>query len=569
MRDNWATLWETVSDAMPEATAVVHGERRLTYRQVEQRAARLAAALAALGLGRDSKVGILAYNCPEYLEASYAIFKLRGSPVNLNYRYRADELTEVLADSDAEVLFFHGALGEVAAETAARLPGLRAFVQIDDGSPLVDGAVRYEDLITGHDPAPRIERSGEDVFLIYTGGTTGRPRGVMWHHQDIVSTVAAPVYMMAGLEMPTTTEEAAVGAVAMHTAGLSPVVLPAPPLIHGTAFYLSKAAWLLGGTVVLLEGRRLDGHEICRLAQAERVTQIVIVGDLFARALVRALDEAAYDISSVKQIASSGVLWSPAWKQPLADLGGITLTDMVGASEGGPFTVQIVPPGARVEDCPWALTPRARLIDDDGTLIEPASGRTGRLAVPPPGPLGYYRDPEKSATLRTEIDGVVYTVPGDYAYLEPDGRVVLLGRGSLCINTGGEKVYPQEVETVIAELAGVRDVNVVGLPDEEWGQVVTAVVSLDPDADGSDPAEPAGDAVRDAVRARLAGYKVPRHVVFVPEIVRSPSGKARYDWARDAALSALAAAPPNARSEARSGARSDSRSTTRAEPAGQ
>jgi fatty-acyl-CoA synthase len=566
MRDNWATLWETVSDAMPDACAVVHGERRLTYREVEQRAARLASALAELGLGRDSKVGILAYNCPEYLEASYAIFKLRGSPVNLNYRYRADELTEVLADSDAEVLFFHGALGEVAAETAARLPGLRALVQIDDGSPLVDGAVRYEDLITGHDPAARVERSGEDVFMIYTGGTTGRPRGVMWRHQDIVATVAGPAYMLAGLPVPASTEEAAAGAVTMRESGLSPVVLPAPPLIHGTAFYLSMGAWLLGGSVVLLEGRKLDGHEIWRLAQTERVSQIIIVGDPFARALVRAHDEARaagtpYDISSVQRIGSSGVLWSPAWKQPLADLGGITLNDLVGASEGGPFTVQVVPPGAKVDDCPWVLHPRAKLIDDDGALIDPASGRTGRLAVPPPGPLGYYKDPEKSAGLRTEIDGVVYTVPGDYAYLDPDGRVVLLGRGSLCINTGGEKVYPQEVETVIAELDGVRDVNVVGLPDEEWGQTVTAVVAPDPGADLD------GDAVRDAVRIRLAGYKVPRHVVFVPEIVRSPSGKARYDWARDAALAALPAGTGSAGPG--SAAQVDSRSSTAPRRTGQ
>lgn len=539
MRDNWATLWETVSDAMPDATAVVHGERRLTYQEVEQRAARLSAALGGLGLGRDSKAGILAHNCPEYLEVSYAVFKLRGSPVNLNYRYREDELTEVLADSDAEVLFFHGSLGETAHRAARRLPGLRAIVQIDDGSPMVDGALDYEALISGHDPAPRIDRSGEDVFLLYTGGTTGRPRGVMWRHQDIISTVAFPAYTLVGLEVPADTAAAARGAVTMYEAGLSPVVLPAPPLIHGTAFYMSKGAWLLGGSVVLLENRRLDGHELWGCVQRERVTQVIIVGDPFARAMVRALEEAErggtpYDITSLRTIASSGVLWSEAWKQPLADRGGVTLMDMVGASEGGPFTMQVVPPGARVSDCRFGLTPRARLIDDDGSLIEPASGRTGRLAVPPPGPLGYYKDEAKSQQLRTEIDGVPYTVPGDYAYLDEQGELVLLGRGALCINTGGEKVYPQEVETVIAELAGVRDVNVIGLPDEEWGEAVTAVVATEP---GTEAGTGLGAAdVRDAVRARLAGYKVPKHVVFVQEIQRSPAGKARYAWAREVAI---------------------------------
>jgi acyl-CoA synthetase (AMP-forming)/AMP-acid ligase II len=546
MRDNWATLWETVCDAMPDATAIVHGARRLTYREVEQRAARLSAALIGLGLGRDSKVGILAYNCPEYMEASYAAFKLRGSPVNLNYRYREDELTEVLADSDAEVLFFHGALGETAYRAAQRLPGLHAIVQIDDGSPMVDGAHDYESLISGHDPAPRIERSGEDVFLLYTGGTTGRPRGVMWRHQDIVSTIAFPAYTLAGLEVPADTAAAARGAVAMYDAGLSPVVLPAPPLIHGTAFYMSKGSWLLGGTVVLLENRRLDGHELWGCVQGERVTQVIIVGDPFARAMVRALEEAdragtPYDISSLRRIASSGVLWSAAWKQPLVERGEVTLTDMVGASEGGPFTVQVVPPGARASECRFELTPRARLIDEHGALIDPASGRTGRLAVPPPGPLGYYKDPEKSAALRTEIDGVAYTVPGDYAYLDAHGEVVLLGRGALCINTGGEKVYPQEVETAIAELDGVRDVNVIGLPDEEWGEAVTAVVAADRTSDtaaGPGTGLGAGD-VREAVRARLAGYKVPKHVVFVEEILRTPAGKARYAWAREVALAEL------------------------------
>jgi fatty-acyl-CoA synthase len=254
--------------------------------------------------------------------------------------------------------------------------------------------------------------------------------------------------------------------------------------------------------------------------------------------MVRALEEAEqagtpYDISSLRRIGSSGVLWSEAWKQPLADRGEVTLTDMVGASEGGPFTMQVVPPGARASECRFTLTPRARLVDEDGGLIDPASGRTGRLAVPPPGPLGYYKDEAKSAGLRTEIDGVTYTVPGDYAYLDERGEVVLLGRGALCINTGGEKVYPQEVETAIAEVDGVRDVNVIGLPDEEWGEAVTAVVAAEP---GSGVGV---DGIREGVRARLAGYKVPKHVVFVQEIQRTPAGKARYAWAREAALAEI------------------------------
>jgi 3-oxocholest-4-en-26-oate---CoA ligase len=540
MNENWATLWETISDTIPEATAIVHGQRRFSYREVEQRAARLAGALDEIGLGQDSKVAILAYNCVEYLEASYAAFKLRGTPVNLNYRYRDDELTEVLEDSDAEVLVFHGSLGDLVGRVAPQVRGLRAFVQIDDGSPLAEGALRYDDLLNENAPLPRIERSGDDVFMLYTGGTTGKPRGVLWRHRDIISTIAYPAYTLAGLDTPADAAEAARAARTMHESGIAPVVLPAPPMIHGTAFYMCQGAWLLGGTVVILEGRRLDGHEIWRLVQQEKVSQIVIVGDPFARAMVSALTEAErdgtpYDISSLRRIDSAGMLWSETWKQPLADRGEITLNDMVGASEGGPYSAQSVPPGAKVSDCPFQLPPRARLIADDGTLIDPASGKTGLLAVAPPGPLGYYKDPAKTAGLLREIDGVVYTVPGDYGYVDADGHVVLLGRGALCINTGGEKVYPHEVEAVIAELDGVRDVNIIGLPDEQWGQAITAVVAADDSVTDDD--------VRQAVRDGLSGYKVPKHVVFVQEIQRTPAGKAKYSWAREIAQSALAASP--------------------------
>ena len=204
-------------------------------------------------------MAILAYNCVEYLEASYAAFKLRGTPVNLNYRYRDDELTEVLEDSDAEVLVFHGSLGDLVGRVAPQVRGLRALVQIDDGSPLVDGALRYDDLLNENVPLPRIERSGDDVFMLYTGGTTGKPRGVLWRHRDIISTIAYPAYTLAGLDTPADAAEAARAARTMHESGIAPVVLPAPPMIHGTAFYMCQGAWLLGGRVVILEGRRLDG----------------------------------------------------------------------------------------------------------------------------------------------------------------------------------------------------------------------------------------------------------------------------------------------------------------------
>lgn len=538
MDENWATLWERVGERMPDTIAVVEGDRRVPWWELTDRASRLATGLAKAGVQKDSKVGFLAYNCAEYVEGAFAVFKLRGTPVNLSYRYLDDELVEVLDDCDAEVLLFHGALGDKVERIRERVPRLRAVVQIDDGAPLLPGALAYEDLIAEHQRMPPIPRSGSDLFMIYTGGTTGTPRGVVWRHRDLISTLAFPAYTMAGYPTPEDAEEAADSAVRMRQDGLTPVFLPASPLIHGTAFYLAKCAWLLGGTVTFLRGRQLDGHEIWRLVQAERVNQIAIVGDLFASALVQALDEAdqsgdAYDISSVARITSSGVTWTAPWKQALLDRGRMMLADILGASEGGPFSVQIIPPGSRVEDCPFRLGERAKLIRQDGSVIPEGSQEVGMLAVSPPVPLGYYGAPAKSAELLREVDGVVHCVPGDYAYLDTNGEVVLLGRGALCINTGGEKVYPQQVEEVVLTAAGVLDVVVVGVPDERWTQAVTAVVSADPDADVT------AGRIRDAVRARLAGYKVPKHVVFVDDVLRSPAGKAKYSWAAQVAAEAV------------------------------
>lgn len=539
MQDNWATLWETVGDAMPDRIALVAGDRRVTYREFDERAAKLAGALTALGLGTDAKVGVLAYNCAEYAETIYAAFKLRGTPVNLNYRYRDDELVEVLDDSDTEVLFFHGALGELVGRVRSRLPRVTAFVQIDDGSPRLDGSVDYEDFLAGGAPMPRIERSGEDVFLIYTGGTTGRPRGVMWRHQDIITTLAFPAYTMAGLPTPTTAAEVATAALDLVEKGAAPTFLPASPMVHGTAYYLAKAAWLLGGTVLMHDSRHFDADELWRLVETEQVDQIAIVGDPFARPMVQALERAEaegrpYDLSRLRRVTSSGAAWSLPWKQGLADRATVMLADMMGASEGGPFSLQVIPPGATAEGAPFTMGPRAKLLREDGTEIPPESREQGVLAVTEPFPLGYYKDPAKTAELLRDFDGRRYCMPGDHAYRDDNGEVVLLGRGALCINTAGEKVFTQEVEEVLLATPGIFDAVLVGVPDDTWGNAVTALVQTDPARTVS-----VVD-VQDAVRVKLSGYKVPKHVVFVDEIVRSPTGKARYDWARETAREAVA-----------------------------
>jgi len=541
MDESWATLWEAVGDAMPDQVALSQGDHRLTWAELDDRAARLAAALAAFGVGEQSKVAILAYNVPEHLEAVFAAYKLRACPINLNFRYLVDELVEVLCDADAEVLVFSGILGERVAAARPRVSCLQAAVQLADGAELLEGALAYDDLVASHEPAPRLDRSGDDVQVLYTGGTTGSPRGVLYRHRGAVAMNAFAAYTLAGLETPEDAPAAADKAGELARLGLTPTVLPASPLVHGTALNLCAAAWLLGGRVVLLPSRSFDAHELWRVVEDEKVSEIGIVGDAFARPMVQALEQAEevgrpYDISSVTRVLSSGAPWSPAWKEGLAVRGSsLTLVETIGSSEGGPTAVSVVPPGTLVEEARFVLGDRARLLAEDGRELEPGSGEVGLLAMLPPIPFAYYKDEQKSAKVFRTIDGQPYSITGDYARLEEDGSVVFLGRGSLCINTAGEKVFPEEVEDAIRTHPLVVDANIVGLPDEQWGQAVTAVVALDTAGRASE------DDIRDTVRARLAGYKVPKHVVFVTDIPRSPSGKAQYHWARQVAEDALAA----------------------------
>jgi fatty-acyl-CoA synthase len=364
---------------------------------------------------------------------------------------------------------------------------------------------------------------------------------VVWRHRDIVETLCLVAYTQAGMTVPEDAAAVARRALELRARGATPVFLPASPLMHGTAFYLAQVLWLVGGTVVLLDGRGFDAHEMWRTVERHRVTTTAIVGDVFARRMVTALDEAAgrgsaYDTSSLQRILSSGAAWTPAVKQALLDRTSAALLDQVGSTEGGPTMIHLMPPHARVEECRWVLGGAARLLREDGSIIDPAGGEVGLLGFSAPRPLGYHKDPEKSASLfRVAGDGVTYCVPGDHAYVGADGNAVLLGRGSLCVNTGGEKVYVEEVEGVILAHPAVLDANLVGLPDEEWGSALVAVVSLQPGAVATE-AE-----IQATVRSRLAGYKVPRRVVFVEEVRRSPVGKAQYAWAREVAAAGVAA----------------------------
>lgn len=537
MNENYASIWEQLTDAFPDDIACVHGDDRLNWRTFDERSARLAAALGALGVSRDSKVAAFLYNCNEYLEVVFATFKLRAVPINVNYRFLEDELAYILADSDAEVLIFHGSLAGRVDEVRRRIPTLKGVIQIDDGSPHLDGALRFEEVVGGHEPMARIERSGDDHYILYTGGTTGSPRGVVWRHEDLFGTLTA-TYVLAGLAPPDRLDEVAERAAQVRAAGMAPTTLPASPLIHGAAFFLAQTTLTLGGTVVFLTGRSFDPDEMWRTVEKEGVTQLVIVGDTFAKPMINALESAEargepYDMSSVGQIVSTGVMWTAAVKQRLLDRGEMMLADMLGASEGGPFGVSIVGPGMPVATATFKIGDRAKLLRDDETEIPPGTDEIGMLAVAEPIPMGYYKDPEKSAQVFRTIDGVRYAIPGDYARVAEDGTLTLLGRGSAVINSGGEKIYAEEVEEAIKLFSGVADCVVVGMPDDRWGEAVTAVV------------EPTTVAVLDSsslvafVRTRIAAYKSPKNVVVVDRIQRSPAGKVNMRWARETAAERL------------------------------
>jgi 3-oxocholest-4-en-26-oate---CoA ligase len=537
LSENWATLWEALADAQPDHVAVVVGEREMRWRDLDERAAKLAGALATEGIGAGSKVAQLLYNCTEYLETVYALFKVRATPVNVNYRYLTDEIVYILDNSDAEVLVFHGSLGDRLAGVTDRLPDLKLLLQVDDGSPLVPGARWYHEFLESAAPAPRIERSGEDYLFLYTGGTTGMPKGVMWRHVDLFGALGFTGYVSMGLEVPTTPEEVGRVAAELNAGGRSPVNLCAPPLMHGTALFLAISAFVMGGTVVLLGERRFDADELWRLVEDHHVTQLSIVGDAFARPMVAALEAAeaegrAYDLSSVQRIVSTGATLSAEHKKAFQRRSATAMImDMIGASEGGPFAISMTMPGSEpAATAVFTAPPNAVVIDDaTGRPAERGSGVVGMLAVSGPMPQGYWKDEAKSANTFRVIDGVRYTVPGDYATIDADGTVQLLGRGSVCINTGGEKVYPEEVEVAARSHPEVLDCNAVGVPDERFGQAVTLVASRIPGATITE-AE-----LIEHIRTQVAAYKAPKRVVWVDSVYRSPSGKADYRWATTAA----------------------------------
>ncbi|HZU74978.1 MAG TPA: AMP-binding protein [Acidimicrobiales bacterium] len=536
---NLASLLEVVAGAVPDKTALAHGPLRLRWTAFDERAARLASAFQELGLGPGSKVATYLYNCPEYLEGCVAALKVRGVQVNVNYRYLKDELWYLLDNSDAEVLLFHGALAERVAEVRDRLPRLRAVVQVDDGEGHLDGALRYDELVAAHAPMEPIERSGDDIVMLYTGGTTGMPKGVMYRCADVYGATLVGLATAAGVQPPSDPAGVAALARSLDEKGLSPVHLPAGPLMHGAAIASSINALLSAGTVVTLTSRHFDADELWEAVQANRVTRISIVGDPFARPMAEALESAAaagrpYDLASLREIDSTGTMFSAPVKERILGFANLRLVDNLSSSEAPGMGQSVTSRGEAGSTARFKLGALAAVFTEDDRRVEPGSGEVGMLAVSGVVPVGYYKDPEKSARTFRQIEGRRWAIPGDYATVDADGTISLLGRGSVCINTAGEKVFPEEVEEVVKEHPAVEDCLVVGLPDDRYGEAVVAVLSVRRDGEGPGEAE-----LSEWVHQRLAGYKCPKRYVVVDRVQRAPNGKADYPWAKEAARASV------------------------------
>jgi 3-oxocholest-4-en-26-oate---CoA ligase len=518
---NFADLFEHAVDAFAERTAVACGDRRVSYREFEKRSNRLAHHLAGIGVGSGDHVGLFARNSIEALETLIASCKLRAAAVNINYRYVANELQYMFADSDLTALVYDRRLTPLVAAAASAAPGLRGMVVIDDGSDADAGAATdYQKALAAASPDRDFPaRSNDDVYVIYTGGTTGYPKGVMWRHEDIWRTLGGGIDFITGVPLE---DEWAQSRKGLQTGEF--VKLCAAPLIHGNAQVAALAGLFAGETIVLLPG--FDAHQVWRAIERHRVNVLVIIGDAMARPLVEAYLAGGYDASSLVAVSSSAALFSPAVKDACATaLPNVVITEAIGSTETGFAGISFVSAGAPHRGGPTVMAgPDVIVLDDDGGLAGP--GQVGRLARGGHVPLGYYRDPARTAAMFAELDGKRYAIPGDLARVEADGTVTLLGRGNTCVNTGGEKVFPEEVEGALKSHPDVFDSLVIGVSDDLLGQRVAALVQLRPGA--------AGDlgGLQEHVRGQLAGYKVPRSIWLVDSISRTVSGKADYGWAR-------------------------------------
>jgi 3-oxocholest-4-en-26-oate---CoA ligase len=524
---NFGDILDAIEPILPpDAPAFVHGERRITWGETARRTNNLARALIARGAKPNDKVAFYMRNRPDYCETLAACFKARLTHVNVNYRYKPDEVFYIFDNSDAQTVVYGAEFRHVIEEIRPRLTKVETFVEATDGGEAALFAADFEALANDGDGAPlKIERSPQDEFFIYTGGTTGMPKGVIWTHTDLRETSLIALRKLG--PVPENLEQLVA---AIKAIGPGQRLLPACPLMHGTGLLLSMAAMMGGGAIVTLPQASLDAPALWRTVERNKVMSLAIVGDAFAKPMLAALEAepGRYDLSSVVTIVSSGVMWSKEVKQGLLrHMPQATMVDSFGSSEAVGFGSSMMTVAGEVQTAKFQISDRCQVFDEEGRAVAPGSGVPGIIAMPEPIPLGYYKDAKKTAETFKTIAGVRYSMPGDWCTVEADGTLTLLGRGSVCINTAGEKVYPEEVEETLKRHPAIDDALVVGVPDDRWGQAVTAVVTVMAD-EVLDEAQ-----VRAHVHERLAGYKAPKHVLIAGVPLRAPNGKADYKAALD------------------------------------
>jgi fatty-acyl-CoA synthase len=535
----FADVWEAIAAAQPDHPANIQGERVLTWGQFDARSDALAAHLIGAGLDHQAKVAAFLYNGPEYLETYFAAFKGGFAPVNTNYRYGPEELFYLFDNADAQAVVFHAGFADVLETIRGRLGQVKSWIAVaEPGHPTPAWADDYE-AIVARVPAKRPVkapwgRSADDLLLLYTGGTTGMPKGVMWRQDDLFNVVGAGGNVLRGLPPIETVEQAA--SRLANPDHFRPMTLVACPQMHGTGQFSSFISLNQGGTIATLPSRKFNAIELWNEAERLQADGVVIVGLAFSTPMLDALDAnpGRWDLSKVLSMSSSGSMWSQENKRGL--LGHCTnamIFDSFGSSEAVGLGASASAPGAEVQTAAFVIGPNCAVFTEDGRRVEPGSGERGLVAVTGFLPVGYYKDAEKTAKTFKTMEGGRWSVPGDWAEVNTDGTLKLLGRGSVCINTGGEKVFPEEVEEALKTHPIVRDAVVVGLPDARFGERICAVVETD------GVSQPTLAELSEHVRQTLAGYKAPRDLVLVDSIGRAPNGKVDYKAIKDRATAAL------------------------------
>jgi fatty-acyl-CoA synthase len=542
---NLAEINEAIAAAVPDRECIVFRQRRISWREFNLRTRRLANFLTGRGFGCHQEraglqnfesgqdhLGLYLYNGNEYLEGMVGAFKARVAPFNVNYRYVEKELIYLLNDADCHGLIYHARFGPTLQKIRGELPHLKLLLQVADesGNALLPGAVDYEDALRqSSDARPELPWSADDLYILYTGGTTGMPKGVQWRQEDIF-------FGALGGHPPGAAKHESIDTVVATAQSGGLRALPAPPFMHGAAHWMAFNTLHQGGTVVVQEHPgHLDPDDIWSTVEREHVGFLTIVGDAFGRPLLDQLDKKAYDLSNFRMLLSGGAILTAALKQAFLDkIPHIMIIDGFGASETGGHGTQVTMAGAKATTGTFRMNEETTVLKEDlSGPLAPGTAESGWLARRGHVPLGYFKDAEKTARTFPVISGVRYAVPGDHAKLAADGSIVVLGRGSVSINSGGEKIYPEEVEQALKHHPSVYDAVVVGTPNERFGQQVTAIVQA---RAGDVPPE---QELIEFCAHHLARYKLPKAVLYVDEMVRSPSGKADYRWAARLALERL------------------------------